>query len=142
MKKWIKRCLIVICVLIALDFLAQLFCLRINPMLVDRMELYTYVQHIDGSSVEDEEHHVELTRKEIWKISMLYNLSFPNDTVMADPPPMYDRLVVHFKTGTKMTLYVYVDEQFLLKPGHYVISNQRLYDYIQELLEKYDLPVW
>lgn len=136
MKKWIKICLIVLCVLIALDLMAQLFCLRVNPLLVDRMELYTY------DSARNVEDHIELSNEEIWKISMLYNLSIPTDSVMADPPPMHDRLEVHFKSGTKLILHHYPGEQFLLKPGYYVISGQWLYDYIQTLLEQHNLPKW
>ena len=136
MKKWMKICLIVLCVLVALDLMAQLFCLRINPLLVDRMELYTY------DSVGDTEDCLELSTEEIWKISMLYNLSVLVDSVMADPPPMHDRLEVYFKSGTKLILYNFKDEQFLLKPGYYVISGQWLHDYIQEVLEKHNLPRW
>ena len=134
MKKWIKVCLIVISVLIALDLVGQLFCLRINPLLVDRMELYTY------DSIGNTEDCLKLSTEEIWKISMLYNLSVPNSTVRLDPPPMHDRLEVHFKSGTKLILYNIKDEQFLLKPGYYVISGQWLHDYIQELLEQHNLP--
>ena len=136
MKKWMKICLIVLCILIALDLMAQLFCLRVNPLLVDRVELYTY------DSARNVEDHIVLSNEEKWKISMLYNLSIPIDTVMADPPPMHDRIEVYFKSGTKLTLYHLPDGEFLLKPGYYVISGTWLYDYIQTLLESHDLPKW
>ena len=136
MKKWIKVCLIVLCVLLVLDFVAQLFLLRVNPIWVDSMELYTY------DSEQDKEYHLELTGDEIWKVSMLHNLSIPVDKVVADPPPMCDRLEIHFITGAELILYLISDEQFSAKPSYYVFSCQWLYDYIQEILEQHNLPKW
>ena len=44
MKKWVKICLIILCVLLVFEGLALLFGYRINPFDVEKVTLYSYDQ--------------------------------------------------------------------------------------------------
>ena len=137
MKKWMKICLIIICVLLVFEFFAWVFGFRINPFAVEKAVLCSYEYE------SDEYHTVELTKSQILKISLLYNYcSFPLGKIMADPPPMADRVEFHFATGRKIMMDTLRGERLLMKPGYYSYANAWLWNYIQDLLEKYDLPAW
>lgn len=140
MKKWMKICLIVLCVLVALDLLAQLFCLRVNPIAVESAVLCTY-------DCDDENNEsfsqVELNGEEIWRLAMLYNLSIPMDKEYLGCPIECDRIEIKFKSGTDLIIQSYrVEQWFIIEPVGYVFDNQLLLDYMQEVLEKHNLPRW
>ena len=138
MKKWIIISAIVLCVVIAIQPIAYQNCLRLNPLEVDRIELsFRTERHTGGCVVYVKEHHVKLTADEIWKFATLYNLSSPTGTYTEDPPVEYTRIEIYYKTGTAMILYVHPDGHFLLQPGDYEITGERLRDYIQKLMKEY-----
>ena len=136
MKKWIKACLIVLGVLVAVELLLYAFCIRINPLAVDKLVLCSY----DGKT--QKFYQAELTQEEIWKLAMLYNyhLAFPESIPQFDCPTECDRLEIYYDADTKMTIHTIPDDRFVM--GGSAVSNDRLWKYIQELLAKYELPAW
>ena len=93
--------------------------------------------YLNLSNGQKQEHHVKLTDEEIWKFATLYNLSSPTGTYSEDPPVKYTRIEIYYKTGKAMILYVHPDGHFLLQPGDYEITGERLLDYIQKLMKVY-----
>ena len=109
----------------------------VNPLLVENAVLYSYDGEREKTST------MELTDEEIWKLCMLYNLSFPTNKDYLGCPIECDRIETKFKSGTELIIHSYRDEQwFIIQPGGYVFDNQLLLDYIQEVLEKHGLPLW
>lgn len=133
MKKWLKICLIVLCVLVALDLMAQLFCLRVNPLMVDRIELYTYDHTREG--------RVVLNEEEASKVVLLYNLSMPSRRVDGQPCCDSYRLEVYFKIGTKLFISEGTKDKLIISTSDHYVSNKWLLDYILKLVEKYELPI-
>jgi len=137
MKKWMKICLIVVCVLLVFELFAWIFGYRISPFFVDKAVLCSY------DSENDKYYTAEVTDGEMWKLVLLYNYgSFHKGSLIADAPPMSDSLEFRLTNGASVTIDELRSKNMLIKPGYYKFVNSWLYDYIQALLEKYDLPVW
>lgn len=136
MRKWMKIALIVLCVVLVFEVLAWVIGIRVNPLAVEKIELYSYDYE------NDEEYHVELTEEEKWMVSLLYNMSTIMRKLYADPPPMSDRLVIYSESGEMFSVAPLDNEKLLTKQSYHKISNPLLYKYIQSLLEKYGLPAW
>ena len=136
MKKWMKIALIVLCAVLVFEVLAWVIGIRVNPLAVEKIELYSYDYE------NDEEYHVELTEEEKWMVSLLYNMSTIMRKLYADPPPMSDRLVIYSDSGEMFSVAPLDNEKLLTKQSYHKISNPLLYKYIQLLLEKHGLPAW
>ena len=133
LKKWGKVCLLVLCVFCVISLFAQLWGLHINPLVVDRIELYTYDHKYEG--------RVELSEQEAWKAMLLSNLSLPAGEVIAEPCCDSYRLEVYFRTGAKTLISEGTHDKLIVSANRHYVSNQWLIDYILELVEKYDLPI-
>lgn len=137
MKKWMKICLIVVCVLLVFELFAWIFGYRINPFAVEKAKLYSY----------DEEtgkyRSAELTQEEAWKIVLLYNFCTTHmGTEMVDGPTEPNIVELQMKVIGKVTMLPLRGDRLSIKPGYLHTYNPSLRDYIRELLEKYDLPAW
>ena len=137
MKKWVKICLIVLCVLLVFEGLAWLFGYRINPFDVEKVTLYSYDQETLKY------HSQELTEEEMWKIVLLYNYcTFHMGTERADGSTEPDCVILETKAGREIMMLAVRGGRLIIKPGYLFTSNRWLRDYINELLEKYNLPAW
>ena len=137
MKKWMKISLIVVGVLLVFELFAWIFGYRICPWDVEKARLYAY------DDATHKYYSAELTDEEALKIVLLYNFCTTHlGTEMVDGPTEPDIVVLQMKNGEKVTMLPVRGKRLIVKPGYLWADNRLLYDYIQELLEKYDLPAW
>lgn len=143
MKKWMKICLIVLCVVLVFEVLAWVSGLRVNSSEIKRIKICTSVTNPHESYSEYDADYLELSEDEIWTLAMLYNLTpLSIQTRYADPPPETDAVEIRLKSGERMWIHPYGDLTLHSKPSYLVIFNPLLNGYIQWLLEKYGLPAW
>lgn len=143
MKKWMKICLIVLCVVLVFEVLAWVSGLRVNPSEIESVKICTCVEHPYEDHVEYSVDYLELSEDEIWELAILYNLTpFSIRKLYADPPPETDAVEIRLKSGERMWIHPYGDLTLHSKPSYLVIFNPLLNGYIQWLLEKYGLPTW
>lgn len=133
MKKWMKICLIVLCAVLVFEVLAWAFGIRMNPLAVERIELYTYDHEHEG--------RVVLTDQEALKAMFIYNLSLPSSKVNAQPCCDSYRLEMYFKSGEKLFVSDGTKDKLVINTSDYYVANQWLVDYILELVEQYELPI-
>ena len=142
MKKWMKICLIVLCVVILWEAAAWLWGFRISPLEVEYIEVCTCVEQYSDHRVDYAVDYLKLSEDEIWKFVMLHNLSFYTDKFMGDSPPESDGIEIRFKSGRRMWIDPYRGSRIHVKPGYYVMYNPLLCNYIQQLLAEHNLPAW
>lgn len=139
MKKWVKVCLIVLCVLLVFEGLAWLFGYRINPLVIEKATLYCYELEND----KEHYHSVELTEEEMWKIVLLYNFTtIHQGKEMIDGPTMPDCVILETTTGGEIMMLAVRGDRLTIKPDYLLTYNPALCRYIEELLAKYGLPAW
>jgi hypothetical protein len=137
MKKWMKICLIVVCALLVFELFAWIFGYRISPFFVEKAKLYSY----DDETLTY--HSAELTAEEAWKIVLLYNFCTTHLGVeMVDGPTEPNIVELQVKNGGEITMLQVRGKRLIVKPGYLWADNRLLWNYIQDLLEKYDLPAW
>jgi len=143
MKKWMKICLIVLCVVLVFEVLAWVSGLRVNPSEIESVKICTCVEHPYEDHVEYSVDYLELSEDEIWELAILYNLTpFSIRKLYADPAPDSDGVEIRLKSGERMWIRPYRNGQLHMKMSYLVVFNLLLDHYIQELLEEHDLPVW
>lgn len=137
MKKWMKICLIVLCVVLLWEILAWIGGLRINPFAVEKATLYSYDDETGKY------HSAKLTAEEAWKIVLLYNFCTTHmGTAVVDGPTEPDIVELQMEAGGEVTMLPLRGDRLSIKPGYLNTYNLLLRDYIRELLEKCELPVW
>ena len=133
MKKWMKICLIVLCVALVFEVAAWLIGIRVNPFALERIELYTYDHECEG--------RVVLNGQEALRAVLIYNFSLPSRKVNGQPCCDSYRLEMYFVNGEKLFVSEGTKEKLVISTSDYYIANQWLVNYILELAEQYKLPI-
>lgn len=135
--KWRKAGIVALWVLGILLFLLLLGYFRnmVAPWRVNRAELHTY-DH-------DSYCQAELTDKEKWTLTMLYNLSREAGEVDAEPCcPAYG-FYLHLSDGSHIYVGEGVKSKMILRDGDddRYLASRLMIRYIRHLADKYDLPI-
>ena len=133
-KKWVWIGVGIVCVVILLFAFGQ-FYERIFPANVQEVRLRIY--HESGCG---RYHEVSLTKSEADKLLWLYNLSRHGGEVNAEPGTDDFLVDVYRKNGSVFRISQGVRDCVIARPSKsqcYYVQNQKLIDYIKELMIKY-----